>query len=196
MPEKKLLSVAEIARRINVPESTVHYWKNRFARHLPSKGSGRQKRFKPQAVEIFMAISTMLKEGSTVGDVMERLQGEYPLNAERLDNGDSTPATYDLNEHPLQLASAMGLEIAKAVADGLKSALSGESRMDLDQVGRQIEEAARRIAETSASLESLQEENTLMKNKMEIMDQELVRIRRDRREMEKYLLDKIKSVTT
>lgn len=196
MPEKRLLSVAEIARRINVPESTVHYWKNRFARHLPSRGSGRQKRFRPEAVEIFTAISTMLKEGSTAADVMERLQSEYPLNAERMDMGETVPATFAPGEQSMQLASAMGLEIAKAVAEGLRGALSGDGSMDMGEVGDQIEQAAARINENAQSLEALKEENGQLKSKLEIMEQELVRIRRDRREMEKYLLDKIKSVTT
>ena len=40
----------------------------------------------------------------------------------------------------------------------------------------------------------LKSENELLKDKLKIMEAEMVRLRKDRREMEKYLLDKIKAV--
>jgi Putative ATPase subunit of terminase (gpP-like). len=80
-PDERLLSVAEIARKLGVPESTVHYWKNRFAQHLPSSGSGRQKRFRPEAVEVFRVVAEMFSLGHSAQDVMETLGKNFPLTA-------------------------------------------------------------------------------------------------------------------
>jgi hypothetical protein len=39
----ELLTVAEIAKRLRLPESTVRYYRNRFNAYVPSVGSGRAK---------------------------------------------------------------------------------------------------------------------------------------------------------
>ncbi|WP_272700969.1 MerR family transcriptional regulator [Desulfovibrio sp. Fe33] len=202
MTGKKVLSVAEIARELDLPESTVHYWKNRFAQHLPSVGRGRQKRFRPEAVDVFAAISRLLKEGHTARDVMDQLSRDYPLQA------DAVPAPTDGGQPPLQapgameqvmgMASAIGLEIARSVGEGIRSALesSGGAAPDVSDVRRGLEEAASRITVTMEETESLRAENRALREKLAVMEAEMVRLRKDRREMEKYLLDKIKSVST
>ena len=128
MTGKKVLSVAEIARELELPESTVHYWKNRFAQHLPSVGRGRQKRFKPEAVEVFGTISRLLKEGHTARDVMDQLSQSYPLQADAMPESLNTPVpmTGNAMEPAMQMAAAIGLEIAKSVGEGIRSVLAGD----------------------------------------------------------------------
>ncbi|XXJ21342.1 MerR family transcriptional regulator [Desulfovibrio caledoniensis] len=200
MTGKKVLSVAEIARELDLPESTVHYWKNRFAQHLPSVGRGRQKRFKPEAVEIFANISRLLKEGHTARDVMDRLSQEYPLQA------DAVPASTGGGGAPVQavgsmdqvmtMAAAIGMEIAKSVGEGIRSVLAAESGADVADIREGLEETALRISTAMQETEALRAENRELKEKLAVMEAEMVRLRKDRREMEKYLLDKIKSVST
>ncbi|WP_319583025.1 MerR family transcriptional regulator [uncultured Pseudodesulfovibrio sp.] len=202
MTGKKVLSVAEIARELDLPESTVHYWKNRFAQHLPSVGRGRQKRFKPEAVEIFANISRLLKEGHTARDVMDRLSQEYPLQA------DAVPATSGGGQAPVQavgsmdqvmtMAAAIGMEIAKSVGEGIRSVLAAEGAEapDVTDIREGLEETALRISTAMQETEALRAENQELKEKLAVMEAEMVRLRKDRREMEKYLLDKIKSVST
>ena len=59
MAENRLYSVASIAKLLDVPESTLHYWKNRFDDVLPSIGRGRNKRFRPEALDVFRDIGAM-----------------------------------------------------------------------------------------------------------------------------------------
>ena len=202
MTGKKVLSVAEIARELDLPESTVHYWKNRFAQHLPSVGRGRQKRFKPEAVEIFANISRLLKEGHTARDVMDRLSQDYPLQA------DAVPATSGGGQPNLQavgsmdqvmtMAAAIGMEIAKSVGEGIRSVLAAEGAgaPDVADIREGLEETALRISTAMQETEALKAENRELKEKLAVMEAEMIRLRKDRREMEKYLLDKIKSVST
>jgi len=201
MTGKKVLSVAEIARELELPESTVHYWKNRFAQHLPSVGRGRQKRFKPEAIEVFATISRLLKEGHTARDVMDQLSHEYPLQADAMPQEGTVaavPVSGAAMEPAMKMAAAIGLEIAKSVGEGIRSVLAGESASggDVSEVKEGLEEAALRISTAVEETRSLREENEELKEKLKVMEAEMIRLRKDRREMEKYLLDKIKAVTT
>lgn len=203
MTGKKLLSVAEIARELELPESTVHYWKNRFAQHLPSVGRGRQKRFRPEAVEIFSVISTMLKEGHTARDVMEHLSQSYPLQADAVPAVGDAPASGSGvavagMDGAMKMASAIGLEIARSIGEGVRSVLAPGTAdsAELDSIREEVQQAVSRISASTDDVDVLRSENAELKEKLRIMEAELVRIRKDRREMEKYLLDKIKTVTT
>ncbi|MDD4952877.1 MAG: MerR family transcriptional regulator [Desulfovibrionaceae bacterium] len=179
MSEKSLLSVAEIARRIGAPESTVHYWKNRFAQHIPSVGQGRQKRFRSEAVAVFTAISEMLKDGHTAKDVMDRLAKDYPLTAQAVPEVPDRPAAGQALEPAMNLAAAMGLEMAKSLGEGLRRALAPAPDPGL-----------------SGEIERLRSENQELRDKMGVLEAEMVRLRKDRRDMERYLLDKMKGMTT
>ena len=203
MPDKKLLSIAEISRLLEVPESTLHYWKNRFAQYLPSTGRNRQKRFKSEAVEIFKIIATMLKQGHTAEDVMAELSRKYPVNASIDMQEAQTAATAQVQvqqtnlEPAIQLAAAMGTEIAKSINEGLKGMLScmpgGAISEDVKSC---MDKATADLTTQGENIKSLKSENEQLKEKLSIMEAELVRLRKDRREMEKFLLDKLKKITT
>lgn len=226
-PEERLLSVAEIARRLGVPESTVHYWKNRFAQHLPSSGSGRQKRFRPEAVEVFRVIAEMFSLGHSAQDVMEALGKNFPLTAslegDHFATGADAPFTHkhqresdsQLADTAVRMAAAiakeMGAEIARSIGEGLRQHLSGvalgpgEGREalppgldaeELSAIKNVVEETCGRLDANSDEVARMASENAELKAKLTVLESELIRLRKDRREMEKYLLDKIKAVTT
>jgi predicted RNase H-like nuclease (RuvC/YqgF family) len=105
-------------------------------------------------------------------------------------------------EQALRLAAGMGLEMARSLAAGLREALgSGPAAPalpaeDIGLLKESLTEAAERLSCHSGELESLRTENTELKGKLQILEAELVRLRKDRRELERFLLDKIKGVTT
>ena len=204
MAEKRLLSVAEIARQLDVPESTLHYWKNRFSQYLPSFGRGRLKRFQPEAVEAFQTIARLLKAGHSSEEVMAELARTYPLNAQAVPPLAETPAALSEQalEPALRLAAGMGLEMARALGQGIREALTGLvpaqalPAEDTSRIQETLDEATQRLACHSGELDCLRSENADLKNKLQILEAELVRLRKDRRELERFLLDKIKGVTT
>jgi len=225
--DERLLSVAEIARRLGVPESTVHYWKNRFAQHLPSSGTGRQKRFRAEAVEVFRVIAEMFSLGHSAQDVMETLGKNFPLTAsldgEHFASGTDTPFSHkpqrDAQSEAAQadtavrmaaaIAKEMGAEIARSIGEGLRQHLSGlpagESREalppgldaeELSAIKCAVEQTCGRLDANADEVARMAAENADLKAKLSVLEAELIRLRKDRREMEKYLLDKIKAVTT
>lgn len=228
--EERLLSVAEIARRLSVPESTVHYWKNRFAQHLPSAGTGRQKRFRPDAVEVFRLIAEMFSVGHSAQDVMEALGKRFPLTAS-LDHhneeamgraqaggrASGAPSDPQSAEAAVRMAAAIakevGAEIARSIGEGLRqhlggigpiavgagqelAALPGLPPEELESIKDAVANACGRLDDHAGEVARMATENAELKAKLSVLESELIRLRKDRREMEKYLLDKIKSVST
>lgn len=59
--EPNLLTIAELARNLDLPESTARYYCNRFATHLPSVGEGRRRRYKPAALEKLLTITQTMR---------------------------------------------------------------------------------------------------------------------------------------
>lgn len=69
------LSIREIARRIDVPESTLRYYRNAFAAYIPTVGTGRSRRHPEDAVEIFRTISRFFAAGETRETIRNSLAG-------------------------------------------------------------------------------------------------------------------------
>lgn len=79
-----LLTIAELARNLNLPESTARYYCNRFAAHLPSVGEGRRRRYKPEALETLRTIASVMRREKNAYAVDLALRngeaaGEAPL---------------------------------------------------------------------------------------------------------------------
>ncbi len=93
-----LLTIAELARILDLPESTTRYYCNRFADHLPSVGEGRRRRFKPEALEVLRTIAGTMRRDKNAfavdlalrnGDCTVTAQAAAPVPAQRaLPGGD------------------------------------------------------------------------------------------------------------
>jgi len=185
--DNRLYSVAAIAKMLDVPESTLHYWKNRFDDVLPSLGRGRNKRFRPEAVDIFRAIGRMLGQGMSCADARAELARQYPVNVAPETTGavEALAAVRDSEpEGALAVASRIGSEIAKSLLTHLQ------------QLGsRPVAALPDRTAETlTAELAEVRSENATLQEKMRLLEAELVRLRKDRRDLEAYLVDKINAL--
>jgi DNA-binding transcriptional MerR regulator len=196
MSQSRLLSISAIAKDLGQPESTLHYWKNRFEPFLPSMGQGRHKRFRAEAVEVFRRIGELLRSGMSTEDVREELRRSFPVTVEtgeavaglsdRQGQGQGQTQTQALAE----MAAAIGMEIAKAIGSHLSGLLAGNSQAalvsaDPEGFGDELDMAREELAE-------LKSQNRDMESKLAVFEAELVRLRKDSREMEKYLLSKIK----
>jgi DNA-binding transcriptional MerR regulator len=56
-----MLTIAEIAKRYALPESTVRFYCKRFRAYLPNQGQGKRRRYLPEALEVFEAILAEMK---------------------------------------------------------------------------------------------------------------------------------------
>lgn len=226
----KLHSIASIARLLDVPESTLHYWKNRFASVLPCVGQGRHKRFGPEAVDMFRVVARQLEAGLGVDEIKAGLArnasrgGMSPAAAmpavsavsavsatsvtfaeggspapqasaafmPQAGGGDPAPPR-PVAVDPEELALRIGTSIAEALGERLRDYLGPAVHAaapalpmeNLDALKAELEQTRRRM-------DTQREENQEMARKLTVLEAELVRLRKDGREMEKFLLEKIR----
>jgi len=79
--EQELLTIAELARLLDLPESTTRYYCNRFADHLPSVGEGRRRRFKPEALDVLKTIAQTMRRDKNAYAVDLALSGNASIPA-------------------------------------------------------------------------------------------------------------------
>lgn len=77
----ELLTLTEISKKLDIPESTVRFYRDKFPEFIPMVGEGRKKRYKPQALEIIKTIAELLRKNQTAEEIAERLRLDYPINA-------------------------------------------------------------------------------------------------------------------
>jgi DNA-binding transcriptional MerR regulator len=73
----ELYTLAEIARIIDIPESTCRYYHGKFSEFLPAIGKGKRKKYRQESVNILRFISDNLRNGSTLAEVNELLSKQF-----------------------------------------------------------------------------------------------------------------------
>lgn len=80
-PADDLLTIADIARRLSLPESTARYYCKRFAAFMPTVGDGRRRRYRTGTLTIIEAIIEAMHTARTASAVEAILARRFPRNA-------------------------------------------------------------------------------------------------------------------
>jgi DNA-binding transcriptional MerR regulator len=88
-----LLTLQEIAERLNMPPSTVRYYKDQYQEFMPSVKAGRYPKYEPEAVEIIRFIAAATTANQQQQDIKELLSAKFALNIEENEKGQSVAAT-------------------------------------------------------------------------------------------------------
>jgi len=80
-PADDLLTIADIARRLSLPESTARYYCKRFAAFMPTVGDGRRRRYRAGTLTIIEAIIEAMHTARTASAVEAILARSFPRNA-------------------------------------------------------------------------------------------------------------------
>jgi DNA-binding transcriptional MerR regulator len=129
-----MLTIAEIAKRLDQPESTIRSWRDKYDDFIPSAGDGRKRRYKDGALQVFQSIAVMAAEGLTARDIAERLSGSHTRVIEIRSNNSSSTAVL----HNAELTRSM-----QRMADALD--MMARQQLENDQLRRTIEEMNARI---------------------------------------------------
>ncbi|MFV0421676.1 MerR family transcriptional regulator [Oleidesulfovibrio sp.] len=71
---RELLSLREIGRRLDVPPSSIVYYKDRFVRFIPTAGGkGRRLKYPPEAVTLFKEIREMFERNLSAEEIESHL---------------------------------------------------------------------------------------------------------------------------
>jgi DNA-binding transcriptional MerR regulator len=105
--DKSLLTIAEIAKELQIPESTVRYYRDRFINYIPYVGEGRGRRYRPETVEVLRFIAEGFNRGLTAIDIEEGLIRTVAKNVEMEEEDVMTTAVaqqqQDLSEFTIQV---------------------------------------------------------------------------------------------
>lgn len=214
------LSVADIARTTRIPAPTARRYASLFREFLPHRKSGRTTRYAPDCVPIFERISALYHEGRVSAEIEDILRADYQRTID-VDPGQAQPPAQvlppDVARTVQEMMEQFGASLKviadqKAIIDSLRSdvrklktgfvllarsqkrlkALPEAGGRDLqERLDARAESLSRKDAEIEELALGLSFDTSDLKIKMQILEQELVRLRQDRRELEQHLLDKI-----
>ncbi|MDD4730455.1 MAG: MerR family transcriptional regulator [Desulfovibrio sp.] len=168
---KKFISLREVARQLNIPPSTVVYYKDRFSDFIPSQGGeGRRKRYPVEVIDIFRRIREMFNNNWST----EQIEQELALHQ-------SVPGPDVAEERaqaPLGQADSMVRDMS-GVLEKMTDLLENQSlfrgeirslRDELAEIKRDREESERRY-----------------RRALEDMEQEMSSLRRAKEDLERLL---------
>jgi DNA-binding transcriptional MerR regulator len=168
---KKFISLREVARQLNIPPSTVVYYKDRFSDFIPSQGGeGRRKRYPVEVIDIFRRIREMFNNNWST----EQIEQELALHQ-------SVPGPDVAGERvqaPLGQADSMVRDMS-GVLEKMTDLLENQSlfrgeirslRDELAELKRDREESERRY-----------------RRALEDMEQEMSSLRRAKEDLERLL---------
>jgi len=214
------LSVAEIAKLTRIPAPTARRYAALFKDFLGGRKMGRVTKYPEESLVVFERISRLYGEGRVTSEIDDALRTEFPRTIE-VDHRANVPAprtegyaelASTFNDVIGKVASCMGvIADQKTIIDNqqediqkLKTAfvLLARSQKKLKQlpvsediIPDDILEQTKALEQKDAEIEEMALKLTFdtsdIKAKLQILESELVRLRKDRREMEKYLQDKI-----
>lgn len=163
----KLLTMAELAKRLDLPESTLRYYCKTFDDYLPHQGQGRRKRFTPEAEGILRfiaqamhknknatAVSLMLAAGQGRGMTEASATGA-PVPAARAASA-SVPAVEELLGIMERQASALS-SIASKLGTLVERMDGGEACED--EKDESWRDEAQQIRQQIATSEQLHQED-------------------------------------
>jgi len=105
--------MAQIAKQLNLAESTARFYRDRFEDFIPSIGEGRKKRYKPETIEVLRFIAEGYNRNLTAMDIKDSLSRVVARNIEFEEVSATTTATaqqqseIELKQYALQLQNAL-----------------------------------------------------------------------------------------
>lgn len=76
----RLMTIAEVANELKIPESTARYYRDGFMDYIPFVGEGRKKRYRPETIEVLRFIAEGFKRKLTAEEIEDGLGRMFPRN--------------------------------------------------------------------------------------------------------------------
>lgn len=160
---KKFISLREVGRQLDVPPSTIVYYKDKFEKFIPSEGGeGRRTRYPVEVLEIFRRIRSMFNDNWST----EQIERELALKFGVLMNDQQPDQSFE------QPASQQGIQELAGVLSRMSDALDNQSlfRSEIRSLRDEVEALrAEREAEAvrqKEAVKTLQDEIASLKRRL------------------------------
>lgn len=214
------LSVAEIAKLTRIPAPTARRYASLFKDFLGGRRMGRVTKYPEESVVVFERISRLYSEGRVTAEIDDALRTEFPRTIDvspsstpahasegfadlaETFNGvigkvascmeviANQKATIDRQQDDIQKLKTAFVLLARSQKK-MKALPAAEVEFMPDEFLKQTEALQQKDAEIEEMALKLTFDTSDIKAKLQILESELVRLRKDRREMEKFLQEKI-----
>ena len=148
---EQYISLREIGRRLNIPPSSVVYYKDKFSKFIPSSGGqGRRQRYPHEALDVFRRIREMFEKNWSAEQIEQNLSLKI---GGILKNGQPDQRLIGAGAVTSEVAGVLG-RMADALQD--QAMLRNELRSLLDEVAgmrRDRRESEERMLERLGGLE-------------------------------------------
>lgn len=132
--EKRFISLREVGRRLDIPPSTIVYYKDKFSQFIPSEGGGgRRRRYPVEVLEIFRRIREMFNSNWSTEQIERELALKFSALMGDRSTGQSDGQLYNVRaESFAQDIGAVLSKMSEALED--QSLFRSEIRSLRDEV--------------------------------------------------------------
>ena len=141
------LTHKDLARDVAVSETTIKSYRRKFPGFIPVAGYGKPIRFKPEALEVCLAIRDAFAQGLSVGETERRLKERFKQHPQPRPARDARRSGEVSNAALERIA-----ELAQAMTDKLEELLQAQARTEQRLAGleRALGQPAEKPAEAAA----------------------------------------------
>ncbi len=101
----ELLTLKQIAQRLNMPPSTVKYYRDKYADYMPGVKAGRYMKYEPEAIEIIQIIADGVKNNLQQQHINEQLSAKFALNIEQTELRTTATTTATTEQQQTDISS-------------------------------------------------------------------------------------------
>lgn len=212
-------SVAEIARKTRIPAPTARRYASLFKEFLGGSKMGRVTKYPDESIPIFERISNLYQEGRVTHEIEDVLRSEVPrtIDVEPSAPAQAQPFNTELavaftdmmekvsscmeiiadqkslietQQNDIQKLKTAFVMLARSQKK-LRSLPAPDHTAHIKKVAAKTRDLEQKDQELEEMALGLSFDTSDLKAKLQTLESELVRLRKDRREMEKYLQEKI-----
>lgn len=152
-----LLTIADMARQLQIPEATVRYYRDRFALYVPSVGAGRSRRYPPEALAVLRYVAETLRQGTPIALVEAGLAERFPIVAAPQQDPSSNTAVARPQPTAADLAALFEAALAQREA-ALRSELARQQAEVLDAIQQQSAAVQQQLAAATERLAAVEQQ--------------------------------------
>ncbi|WP_027185666.1 MerR family transcriptional regulator [Desulfovibrio inopinatus] len=171
----ELLTLKNIAKKLGRPESTLRWWRDRFAEYVPWSGEGRTRMYPPEAVKVFAFIEKAYKRGDNATQIKAGLSQRFPV-----DTSTAMAQYRSKSATQRQGNDLVPMDMAGMILD------------QREAIAMLTQRLAQQEAAFKADIDQEREARLALENKLGVLEAELVAGKRRQREFEAHMADKIK----
>lgn len=162
-----LLTIAEIARRLDIPASSVTYYRDKFRAYIPEMGEGRHRRYSEEAFEVIRFISDCMRSGMPADGVEGALQEKYGVMV-------------DVQQGPETQQHGSAMMMREMLWDAMNDLLEQQTTVIRQQIAEEIQDKLNEAREENERL--LREINKQNNERLEQRDKALMETLRSMQE--------------